>query len=285
MGIYERIKNKEIKRYLTTKKRIVYPGAVYHITQRAPGRELVFVENKDYLSFLSMLKKIVKKFKLDLFCFSLLPNHLHLLLRIGEINLSEAMQHLFQAYAIYYNKKYMRKGHVFCGRYRASLCNDDVYMLTASVYIHLNPYKAGLTEDYKDYRWSSLLPYIDKDKKTFLRYEDILLKLDKETEKARKKYKDILERSAGISGGSRIDSDSVANFVEKTKKAVRKFYKKDSELDKLIEKFRDKKRIVEAEEKKARKYLIQQLKSNGYSVTEISKILNLSRKSIYNIFQ
>ena len=57
------------------------------------------------------------------------------------------------------------------------------------------------------------------------------------------------------------------------------------DLDKLIEKFRKKKKVVKAEEKKARKYFIQQLKSNGYSVTEISKMLNLSRKAIYNILQ
>jgi uncharacterized protein YktA (UPF0223 family) len=126
---------------------------------------------------------------------------------------------------------------------------------------------------------------MQRDKETFVKYREILLKLDKELKKARDKYTDILERSIGISGGSRIDLDSVTNFVEKAKKAVRKFYKKDSELDKLIEKFRKKKRIVKAEEKKARKYLIHQLKSNGYSVTEISKMLNLSRKAIYNIFQ
>jgi len=285
VDIYEKIKNKQIKRYLTTRERIVFPGAVYHITQRAPGRELVFIEKSDYLAFLSILKKTVKKFKLDLFCFSLLPNHLHLMLKINRANLSEAMQYLFQTYAFYYNGKYMRKGHVFCGRYRASLCNDDVYMLAVSVYIHLNPYKAGLTGEYRDYRWSSLLLYMQRDKETFVKYNEILLKLDEELKKARKKYTDILERSVGISGGSRIDLDSVTNFVEKATKAVRKFYKKDSELDELIEKFRKQKKVVKAEDKKARKYLIQQLKSNGYSVTEISKMLNLSRKTIYNIFK
>jgi len=284
VDILEKIKNKEIKGYLTTRKRIVYPGAIYHITQRAPGRELVFVEDGDYLKFLSILKETVKKYNLDLFCFSALPNHLHMLLKINKENLSKAMQYLFQTYAFYYNGKYIRKGHVFCGRYRASLCNDDTYLLAASVYIHLNPYKAGLTEDYKDYRWSSLLLYTDRSKKTFVDFRDILLRLDDNIKKARKKYTEILETSSGISGGSRIDSASVTSFVEKVKKAVRKFYKKDSELDKLIEKFRERKRVVKTEDKVARKYLIEQLKSNGYSITEISGLLNLSRKAIYNIF-
>jgi len=282
MDIIEKIKNKEIKGYLTVRERIVFEGATYHITQRAPGREIIFVENSDYLKFLSILKKTTKKFDLDLFCFSLLPNHLHLMLRINKKNLSEAMRHLFQAYAMYYNKKYQRKGHVFCGRFRSSLCNDDVYLLAASIYIHLNPYKADLSKKFDDYKWSSLLLYLKEPKKSFINSKEILLLLDKNLKKAREKYRKILEESLKISGGNLISTESVNLFIEKAKKITRRFYKKNSELDEMIGNFRKKARIVDPEEKKVRKYLIQQLRASRYTVNEICGLLDISRKTFYN---
>lgn len=284
MDIIERIKNEEIKGYLTIKRRIIFEGAIYHITQRAPGRELVFVEDSDYLKLLSLLKKTTKEFNLDLFCFSLLPNHLHLLLKINEKNLSEAMKYLFQGYAIYYNWRYKRKGHVFCGRFRSSLCNSDAYLLAASSYIHLNPYKAGLTENFEDYRWSSLQLYLENPKKSFVNSNEILLLLDAAEEKARRKYRKILEDSAEIPGGHLINIEAVNSFIEKARRIVSKFYKKKgSELDEKIEKFRKKARITEPEEKKARKYLIQQLCASRYTINEICDLLDISRKTYYNI--
>ena len=282
MDIIEKIKNKEIRGYLTIKNRIIFKGAIYHITQRAPGREVVFVEDSDYLRFLSVLKKMVKKFNIDLFCFSLMPNHLHLLLKINKKNLSEAMQYLFQAYAVYYNIKYNRKGHVFCGRYRASFCNDDSYLMAASLYIHLNPYKAGLTEHYDDYRWSSLSLYIKETKESFVNFKEILLLLDSDVKKARQKYRKMLETSVDVPGGNLIDPKSVNGFIEKARRITRRFYNKDSELDELIDKFSTKRRVIKPEEKRARKYLIEQLQANGYSIKEISGLLSISRMAIYD---
>jgi len=283
MDILDKIKSKEIKGYLTLRNRIIFEGAIYHITQRAPGKELVFIEDNDYLKFLSVLKTTVKKFELDLFCFSLLPNHLHLLLKIHKKNLPKTMQYLFQRYAFYYNKKYKRKGHVFCGSYRASLCNDDSYLLTASLYIHLNPYKAGLCSNLDDYKWSSLFLYTNGSKKTFVDFREILLILDSNIIKARKKYSEMLKSSSNIEGGNLIDPSSVSAFIERVKKITKRFYKKSSDLDKLIDEFSSKKRIVNPKEKKARKYLIQQLLANGYSIREITELLSITRKTLYNI--
>jgi putative transposase len=281
MGILERIKSQEISGYLTTKQRIVYPGAVYHITQRAPGKEIIFAEEGDYLKFLSELKKTVKKFNLNLFCFSLLENHLHLLLQIKDRNLSEAMQMLFREYAMYYNYKYKRKGHVFCGKFRASLVNHDNYLLAASCYIHLNPYNAGLTEYFDRYRWSSLFLYTEKPKRTFVNYKKILNMIDGNLNTARKKYLELLSQSAKIKGGKFIEAKKVKRFVEKTKNKTININKKKSELDCMIENFKKSKRIKTPEEKKARKYLIEQLISNGNSITEIADLLHLSRQTVH----
>jgi putative transposase len=281
MGLLEKIRNQEISGYLTTKKRIVYPRAVYHITQRAPGREIIFAEDEDYLKFLSELKKTVKRFSLNLFCFSLLENHLHLLLQIKDKNLSEAMQILFGKYAAYYNYKYIRKGHVFCGRFRSSLVNHDNYLLAASIYIHLNPYNAGSTEYFDKYRWSSLSLYTKNPKRTFVNYEKILKMIDDNLYNARKKYLGLLKQSTEIKGGKFIDAKKIKRFVEKTKVEVIRINKKASELDHMIEKFKNAKRVKTPKEKKARIYLIEQLISNGNSITEIADLLHLSRQTIH----
>jgi len=173
-----------------TREKIIVEEGVYHITQRAPGRELIFLEDNDFLSFLGILKKTSSKFSIDILCFALLPNHLHILLKIRNRNLGEAMKYLFQSYAQRFNKKYQRKGHVFCGVYRASLCRDDAYLLTASLYIHLNPYKAGLLKNPFRYKWYSLHPYVNEIKDAFIKVDYILNIInDQDRENARQLYR------------------------------------------------------------------------------------------------
>jgi len=178
---------------MTTRK-IIAEEAVYHITQRAPGRELVFVEDNDYRSFLYSLEKTSRKYSLDILCFALLPNHLHLLIKINDENLNKAMKYLFQSYAQRFNKKYKRKGHVFCGVYRASLCCDDAYLIAASLYIHLNAYKANLVKDPFGYKWSSLPFYTNDTNSSFVNTDYVLGVINEGNKlKAMRAYKEMIE--------------------------------------------------------------------------------------------
>jgi putative transposase len=106
---------------------------VYHITQRAPGKEKLFIVDNDYLFMISLIKKASEAFKLNTFAFCLMPNHVHLLLRTKENNLVVAMKSVFEQYARYFNRTYLRKGHVFCGPFAAALCSDNEYFLTISL--------------------------------------------------------------------------------------------------------------------------------------------------------
>jgi len=278
------IEKKKIKGYLTVNRRIIFEDGIYHVTQRAPGKEVLFLEEPDYLHFLSLLKETIKKFNLKLFCFTLLTNHLHLLLKIKEKNLSQAMKNLFERYADYFNKKYKRKGYVFCGRYRASLCNDENYLLAASLYIHLNAYNAGLCKDFKDYRWSSVFLYTESSKKTFVDFEEILSLLSSQIGKAREGYIELLREGAKTKEINLLQ----ASFVERAIKRIVMIVKKGSgedmkDLDKMIDDFKVKKRVLWGKDKRARKYLIGQLKANGCSVFEIMKILAIGRTTYYRI--
>lgn len=272
-------------------RKVIVKGGVYHITQRAPGRELLFLENRDYLKFLSLLKKMKKEFNLSIICFSLLPNHLHIFLKIKEVNLDKAMKNLFQSYAQYFNTKYQRKGHVFCGVYRASFCDRDDYLITASLYIHLNAYKAKLTESPFNYKWHSLDVYVKGVKTTFIDKGLVLNTLDFNLEKAKKIYRKLIEEACDIECESLIENKYALKsfygklldrFKEKTISKVTSFVPV-FELEEQIKKFVSKERVFAIEEKSALRYLIEQLRSRGFSVSEIASKLDYNRCHVYSL--
>jgi len=286
MNVADAIKENRIKGYLTVNKRIIFENGIYHITQRAPGREKLFVEESDYLYFLRLLKETVKKFDLVLFSFVLLPNHVHFFLKIRQENLSQSMKSLFERYANYFNKKYIRKGHVFCGRYRASLCNDERYFLAISLYIHLNPVRAGLCKDATGYRWSSIGLYGGEAKESFVNSEDILSCLSERPEQAKQIYRSLLKQNLPYDEGSSLDASNMRGAVRKIFSVCRGLLKKEKQgedLDSLIDTFRSKERLRSVQERQARAYLVEQLLSNGYSRKEIAQRLAIARSTLHRI--
>ena len=265
---------------------MIYEGGIYHVIQRAPGKDVLFLEDKDYLYFLHLLKETKIKFSLDIFCFCLMLNHLHLLLKINKANLSEAMKSLFTRYALYFNSKYQRKGHVFYGNYRASLCLDENYLISASVYIHLNPSKAGLVKSPLDYRWSSLKAYLQLPRNTFLDYKYILSILGQELKRASLVYSQILGVSEDLEFKNILEDRKFLEkftfkFISKIKKILNKKPNIEDEISKYFELIENKRRLKKPQYLQARKYLIEQLRSRGYTIKEIAEMLNISRQSIY----
>ncbi|MDP2922852.1 MAG: transposase [Candidatus Omnitrophota bacterium] len=286
MDIQELIDKKRIKRYLTARNKIIYPEGVYHVTHRAPGRELLFIEEKDYLHMFSLLEDVSKKFKWNIFSFAFMPNHLHILLKISEANLSEGIKKLCEQYAKYFNKKYERKGPVFSRPYRAALCLDDMYLLSISIYIHLNPFKAKLCERIDGYRWSSLKAYIDAKAYSFVDSLFVLRILnEKNINMAKDTYFKLLSRATGANFKNIIEYPS---FIEKFKDTVRNILKKlnisttSDNIEDEIDKFSRTTRLRRKEEILARKYLIEQLLSRGFKVKDIAERLKVGRKTIYD---
>jgi len=277
---------------LMTNRKVFVEDGVYHITQRAPGRELLFLEKSDYLRFLSLLREIAKEFNLCILCFSLLTNHLHILTQIKKKNLDRAMKNLFQSYAQYFNKKYQRKGHVFCGVYSASLCDNDEYLLVSSLYIHLNAYKAGIAKSPFSYRWHSLDLYTKPIKKSFISNNLILGILDSNCQNARKIYKELVEGCLDLEYKPVLKTKNslglfynevVNNLSKKIKEKVRS--KSLFALESKIDQFANKKKVERPKDKKALKYLIEQLVSRGFTFKEIAEKLNCHRSRIYRIIR
>jgi len=140
---------------MTRPLRIEFNGALYHITSRGNARQAIFLNEEDFTDFLEILNSVVKRYNFLLHDYCLMNNHYHLLIETPEGNLSKGMRQLNGLYAQRFNQRHQRVGHLLQGRYQSILVDKENYLLELSRYIVLNPVRAGMVKEPKDYRWSS----------------------------------------------------------------------------------------------------------------------------------
>jgi len=137
--------------------RLDAPGVLQHVMARGIERRKIFKDDKDRQSFLDRLALILEKTQTQCYAWALIPNHFHLLLRTGATPLSNVMRRLMTGYAMTFNRRHRRAGHLFQNRYKSVVCEEDPYLLKLIRYIHLNPLRAKLVEDLKaldKYPWA-----------------------------------------------------------------------------------------------------------------------------------
>jgi putative transposase len=135
--------------------RIEFEGALYHVVSRGNERRDIFYDDDDRRLFLDTLGEMAQRFEVELFAYVLMNNHYHLLMRTARANLSRAMQWFGVTYTNRFNAANARSGHLFQGRFKSILVQNDAYLLRSSLYIHRNPLRAGIVKRLADYRWSS----------------------------------------------------------------------------------------------------------------------------------
>jgi REP element-mobilizing transposase RayT len=145
---------------MTRPLRINFEGALYHVTARGNNKETIFLDERDYKKYFHFLERYKMRFDFRLHAYALMPNHVHLLLETGKDPVSKIMQAIHTSYTMYFNTRHGRVGHVFQGRFKSLLCDRDAYLLELVRYIHLNPVRAGLAKNLKDYPWSSHKEYL-----------------------------------------------------------------------------------------------------------------------------
>jgi len=144
---------------MTRPWRIEYEGAYYHVLSRGNQQQDIFLNDIDRHTFLKTLGRMSERFEVDVFAYVLMNNHYHLLLRTNRANLSKSMQWLGTTYTTIFNLSHSRNGHLFQGRYKSILVENEAYLLQLSCYIHRNPLRAGIAKRLMDYRWSSYPAY------------------------------------------------------------------------------------------------------------------------------
>src|SRR5712691_2327064 len=148
---------------MARKPRLHVPGGLYHVCLRGNARQDVFFVPEDRHYFYGLLAEGVTRFGYRVHAFCLMTNHLHLALQAGESSLSAGMQNLAFRYTRYLNTRLKRVGHVFQGRFKAYLVDQDRYGLTLVRYIHLNPVRAGMVRTPGAYAFSSHRAYLGRE--------------------------------------------------------------------------------------------------------------------------
>jgi putative transposase len=144
---------------MTRPWRIQYDGAYYHVLSRGNEGRDIFHDDEDREMFLETLGEACERFDVEIYAFVLMTNHYHILLQTTSANLSRAMQWFGVTYTRRFNNRHLRSGHLFQGRFKSILVENDAYVVELSCYIHRNPLRAGIVERLIDYRWSSYPVY------------------------------------------------------------------------------------------------------------------------------
>lgn len=119
--------------------RIDLPGGWYHVTARGNERRAIFRDEKDRAHYVELVADWVERFGVRLHAYVLMDNHYHLLVETPRANLSPAMQWLQVSYAVWFNRRHRRAGHLFQGRFQAVVLEAENAAVEVSRYLHLNP--------------------------------------------------------------------------------------------------------------------------------------------------
>jgi len=154
--------------------KIYKQNSFYHIYNRGVEKRQIFLNKRDYETFLKQLKVSSIKTKASILCFCLMTNHFHILVGQKEPRaIEKLMRSLITKYVLYFNYKYSRVGRLFQSTYKARLIGSEEDLLNTSAYIHNNPRKDNPKINLENYLYSSFPEYMSKNVNTWLSVEQI----------------------------------------------------------------------------------------------------------------
>lgn len=195
--------------------RIDTSGALHHIICRGMEQRDIFKDDIDRDNFVQRLSGIFSDTKTACYAWALIPNHFHLLLRTGKVPVSTVMRRLLTGYAVSFNRRHKRSGHLFQNRYKSILCQEDTYLMELVRYIHLNPLRAGIVPDLEalsGYIYSGHSRIVRLKKSDWQDVEKVVGMFGKRRHQALKKYEQFMAKGAGegkkpeLTGGGLIRS-------------------------------------------------------------------------------
>ena len=141
--------------FVARQLRLEFPGAIYHITSRGNARQDIFLDDEDRRNFLNLIGKEIKQQRWRCYSYCLMNNHYHLVIETPEGNLISGMRRLNGVYTQMFHRRHGRVGHLFQGRYKSIIVDQEGYLLELCRYVVLNPVRAGIIDKPQQWRWSS----------------------------------------------------------------------------------------------------------------------------------
>ncbi|OIO02315.1 MAG: hypothetical protein AUJ51_06580 [Elusimicrobia bacterium CG1_02_56_21] len=195
--------------------RLDIPGCLYHVISRGNERRKIFYDKGDRADFVKRLRTALGFSGAKCLAWCLMSNHFHLLLLRGAMPLADLMSRLLTGYAVGFNLKHERCGHLFQNRYKSILCDEEEYFKGLVAYINLNPLRAGLAQslaELEKYRWCGHGGMVGSREADFLERDYILSHFGADEESAVNAYTEFLEerknkyKGGEYSGGGLVKS-------------------------------------------------------------------------------
>ena len=183
--------------------RLDTPGVLHHVMGRGIERNDIFFENKDRDDFINRLSVLVEENALEVYAWTLMPNHFHLLLKTKNRPLSSSMKKLLTGYVVNFNRRHRRYGHLFQNRYKSIVCQEDAYLMELVRYIHLNLLRAKIVKDIAGLNrspWSGHSALLGNKKREWQNTEHVLSYFGNKKESKKNYIKYVKE---GIAAGRR----------------------------------------------------------------------------------
>ena len=168
---------------------------IYHIFTRGNNRQNIFREESDYKKYIDILLKYKDTYHFKLYHYVLMSNHVHLVMEVAEHggDLSQIMKGINLSYVQYYKSRYEHIGHFWQDRYKSIIISKDTYLLACGSYVELNPVRASIVVDPKDYRWSSYNFYAYGKRDILIDEHPIYPNLAKDERERRQGYRDFVK--------------------------------------------------------------------------------------------
>ena len=239
----------------------------YHIVNRGVEQRIVYQDDEDFETFLEILCTGCRLYSVKLHGYALMNNHYHLLIETTNENLSAFMKHLNASYAIYFNKKHKRSGHLWQGRFKSWYVTDEAYLYALISYIENNPVKAKMVKKLGDYPYSSYGAFVETRAPIKCLQSSFIFET----------FKDIQERI------DFFESAEYEHLLDEIKKVsnlvVTNVKEKKPDLKRLIKTFATITDMSERNEK------IAQVYNEGYSQHAIATCLGISQPQVNRIIR
>ena len=186
--------------------RLDSPGTLHHVIMRGIEKKNIVDEKYDRANMVSRLGKLAEETKTSIYAWALMSNHMHILLKSGPHGLSQFMRRLLTGYAITYNIRHRRHGHLFQNRYKSIVCDEDSYFQELIRYIHLNPLRAKMVKSMSAldrYPWCGHSAVMGRKKVEWQEINYVLSWFGKKKTIAKKAYRRYVQD--GIEDGRRDD--------------------------------------------------------------------------------
>lgn len=173
---------------------------------RGIDRQEIFRDDHDREDLLQRIAGLVSELQLEIYAWALMPNHFHLLVKTGAIPLERSMRSLLTGFAVAFNRRHGRVGHLFQNRYKSIVCEAERYFVELVRYIHLNPLRAGLirhVDDLDGYAYTGHATLLATVPREWQSTEDVLERFGRHSGWARAAYRKFV--CDGVLLGSRPD--------------------------------------------------------------------------------